>query len=263
VAETFAQSTGRYLGGLLRTPCRLEFESLLPTRFAAGLGDVLHPGCVGLVTWSGQGGSGWIHLDPGLASAVLDRALGGPREEPGPRREFTPLELRLARRITEKLVDRLAVAASSFVPWRPRLESLESDPERLPVVDEAAPVVVLRYHVSLDPVLGTLSVAVPEAAWEDPTPAGREESDPGGEDAARIQDRVQRAVVDVAARLETTRLTLDDLARLTPQSLLHLDPRATASLDVEVQGRRLWRGHLEQRGGMRVVRVTDEVEARR
>lgn len=172
IAETFARAGAGGLGAFLRSPCTLRLLGLRSARteeILAGLPPVV---CASLIRLVPLPGAGLITIDAPLMTSMLTRLLGGPVEEPAAVREFTALDLRIARGVVERLLEDFRRAAATAADFDPRVERIESTPGCLAALEEGDAMVTLRYAVTLHSVEGVLELHVPLAGFTPADPDG-------------------------------------------------------------------------------------------
>jgi flagellar motor switch protein FliM len=211
------------------------------------------------------GGTSLITVDPGLMSSMFTKLLGGPIEEATQVREFTAVELGMARQVIDHLLGHLKTCTEPVVDLHPQVERIETNPAYLNVLDDRETVLNLHYDVGIETVEGTLDFHIPLAAFEPVRTAfdPREHATPAREttvDRFRLERTLQRTEVEVAVRLQAPTTPLAEVAGLVPDAVLRLGHPVSRTVEIEIEGQALWRGLVGQSGEMRAVRIVEPIE---
>ena len=265
---------GRFAGGLealftsrLRAPTDVTVMRLEQVGLMEWVRSLRAPCAVCAFRLADRSGSqGLLDLGPGFALHLVDRVLGGPGDSHSAERPLTTLEETVVGSLVERVLGLLRDAWEEHVPMSPELLGFESNPDALPVAGLADTVLVTSFAVRCLSIEGTLTLAIPMAAFEwflaeeaasrHVHPAPKREQTP--QHRTHVEAALAHALVDVSARFPLALLSARSLATLREGQVVHLGQPADTPVEVLVNGRLHYVGSLGQhrgRVGLRILRT--------
>mgnify|MGYP006283225373 CR=1 len=262
VSESFAKDASLSFSNLLRANADYTFGGMRVNSFAETLSAWENPSCIAVCSMEPLSGVILVHLEARLMFTFFTKLLGGPIEEPTQVRDFTEIEMGLARKVLTKVLEQFSAATDKIHRVVPLLIQIENNPNYLNAFAEAEPVLNLQYTVTLEDVGATMSFVIPLAAF-DPV---REDFDPReGLDIRSAADRLaekQRAhglvggaTATLSARFRSRRIHMNELLSLKPGDVLALEHHVERPLDVDVEGRAMFAGSSGRIGRARAVQI--------
>ena len=262
VSESFAKDASLSFSNLMRGTVDFTFGGMRVNSFGETLSAWENPSCIAVCTMEPLSGVVLVHIEASLMFSIFTKLLGGPIEEPSQVRDFTEIETGMARKVLTKVLEQFSAATDKVHRVVPMLIQIENNPNYLNAFAEAEPVLNLQYSVTMEEVGSTMSFVIPLAAF-DPV---REEFDPReGIDVRNAADRraekekartlVGGASAQVSARFRSRRIRLGDLLALAPGDVLNLEHHVERPLDVDVEGRPMFRGASGRVGRARAVQI--------
>jgi flagellar motor switch protein FliM len=270
VAERFSRCALRSLTNFMRREVDVQFLGVADRRFARYASDLAGSASLHLVHLHPLPGMALIVLDATLVSVIVDGYFGGisvaEREGVPRRREFSAAELRVARRVGEKLLEDLVEA------WRPvtaltgELVQSETSPRFVTQLSPSETLVIARMRVTLGEVGGELHVVFPHALLEP-----IRESLSGGAPADQspreeywgeaLVGSIRSARVELRARLLETDMPLREVLELRAGDVLALD--VPERLPVLVEEVPLFVGAFVSHRGRNAVKIEQRLDGRR
>lgn len=267
VAERFSRCALRSLTHFMRREVDVQFLGVADRRFARYASELSGSASLHLVQLHPLPGTSLVVLDATLVSIIVDGYFGGAsgvaREGEPARREFSVAELRVARRVGEKLLEDLVEAWRPVAQLQGELVQSETSPRFVTSLSPSETLVVARMRVSLGEVGGELHVVFPHTQLEpirDLLSGGvatdlEQREEYWGEALGRS---VRGARVELRARLLETEMPLRDVLELRAGDVLALDvPERMPVLVEEVP---LFMGGFVSHRGRNAVKV-DQVLA--
>lgn len=262
VCEAFTKVSTLGLTNLLRANTSVTFRELRLTSFAEEYGQLENPSCIAVASLSPMAGVALLVVDIGLMFSTFGKLLGGPVEEATVRRDFSEIEMGLARKVLSRVLEHWGTANEKMLELDPRLIQVENNPNYLNVFGDSETVLSLSYNVGVEPVSGALKLIVPMAAFEpvmevfDPK-EGLDLRDPRErqELRGRIGRVLERTGSVVSARFRERDVALAELLSLRPGSVLPLGHHVHSPLTVTVEGRPMFEGIAGEVGQARAVRI--------
>lgn len=264
VSEGFAKDASLSFSNLLRGTADFTFGGMRVSSFGETLSGWENPTCLAVCSMEPLSGVVLLQVEARLMFAFFTKLLGGPVEEPTQVRDFTEIEMGLARKVLTKLLEQFSTATDKVHRVVPLLIQIENNPNYLNAYSESEPVLNLQYTVSIEDVGATLGYVIPLAAF-DPV---REDFDPReGLDVRSAADRaaeklkarglVGGSTATVAARFRSRRIAMGELLSLKAGDTLALEHHVERPLDVDVEGKTLFTGSSGRTGRSRAVQIID------
>ncbi|MBV9826679.1 MAG: flagellar motor switch protein FliM [Alphaproteobacteria bacterium] len=205
-----------------------------------------------------------IELDARLVAAIVESRFGGDGRFPVTiaNREFSPVEQKSMRRVTESILMQLATAWEPVGRFEPEILRQEVNPQfaGFAAVDDT--IVVNEFEVRIERAAGQLVIAIPYSALE---PLRDQLVVDAPEDSAAddlrwqetLRASVAQAGVTLTAELTRIEISVADLVSLQPGNVFEMDRNTTAT--VMANGMPLFRGAWGRRGRTIAVRVDEHL----
>ncbi|GAB4233428.1 MAG: flagellar motor switch protein FliM [Deltaproteobacteria bacterium] len=259
ILDAVAKGVAAHLSGALRREVRVTPSPGYAETSAEFLSRFKGPSCVGLITAENRPGNVFLAVTPFLAYSLIDLMLGGEGKiECIEEKEFSPLELRLVRRILEGITAEVARGWSLFAPLRLRFGKVETNPKLLPSREDPDPLYVASFRLEEDGGLSRdFSVALPfpfvESLNAAPVPETR---DPKTELlSSRILERVRSIPVEVTGILGEAHLPVREILSLKPGDVIATTREVTAPVVLAVDGKPKLAGRPGVSNGRRAVKI--------
>jgi flagellar motor switch protein FliM len=266
LADNVAKAASLYYTNQFRANCMMEFRTIILQTFGEYQSNLPNPTSLTTLTLAPLKGSVLLHLDLALAFAMMKRLFGGPTEAETRLREFTEIELSVARSIVLKLLDLFKAAGARMVAMEPKIVALENNPTYLNVLSPGDSVVTLDFRFHLDNLEGALSFCLPMAAFEPVRalfdPEESSEPRPASEvrrDRELVFDLVQGVPVEAVVKLGDLGLTVERIMQLEVGDLLTLPRAVDAPLALEVDGRPVFLGTAGKVRQQRALKLTQRL----
>jgi flagellar motor switch protein FliM len=225
VHETFARTLSASLSAFLQCEIEagLETTSLLS---AADFQSTLQvPACIISFQLDPLPEPAFLSFDCPAVFGLLELLLGGKLGSGATEaRNLTELEWTLLEEVVRVLVGALGESWKMFHAIEFKVQSLESDPERLPMSDPALQLVKLTFSLRLGEQSGGFQIAVPQTFFETAAaPAEKLADEPAAEDLQRNLALLGEAKVDLEVLLEGPTMEFKDLAGLNAGQVVRFD----------------------------------------
>ena len=245
--EVMARNLAATLSGHLRTivDCKLTtVEQLTYSEFVMSLPN---PTCFNVMTAEPLEGKLVLEINPSIVFPIIDKLLGG-QAGPGsvPEREMTEIERKLFARITDRILTHLR---ETWVPIKKldfAIVQTESNPQLLPIVAPNEVVVLISLEIRMGETSGMLNLCIPYPVIE-PVMAAfstvqswysqRRKGQEIQEATDYLQASLKGAVLEVAAYVAETELSVRELLELAPGQVLVTDKPVAAPLLLTIGGK--------------------------
>jgi len=246
IHETFARSLSPWMSSYFRIPVKVSLESVSQISFDEFTSSLELPSVIVVFYMDPPGDRGIVWMSPELASAILDRSLGGPGRASGKAREFTSIEEGVLRGVMIRVLDILAMAWDQMAKATFSLSNLASGPQFAQVTSGTETVGEINLRIALGDSSGELRLCFPYPLLQPLIPRlaiqrwftkdGDSEKD--AELGEALRERL--AFVEVPVVLEVGRATISvsEFLDLAAGDVIKLDSRYGKDLVVRIGGTR-------------------------
>ncbi|MGI4894701.1 MAG: flagellar motor switch protein FliM [Janthinobacterium lividum] len=240
--EAFCRQWATLLSSTLRTTVQVELDGIQQYSYDEYAASLPMPSVMSVFDPEPLAGAGVLHLDNALVLSCIERMLGGPGAPEQPTRVLTDIEAVLTRGMIERTLVELASSLATLVDLKPRLTSIEQNPQFAQAAAATDVMIVATFHVQveqsggaatlampLDPLSAALSAAELRVASPEELRLRRLMRD-------RLDDHLEHIPVDVSVRLKAAQMRPDEILSLIPGDVLRLPHRAEEPLEVVASG---------------------------
>lgn len=208
-------------------------------------------------------GSGLFVMDAFLVYLIVDYFFGGKGQThvKPEGRDFTPIQLRIVRRLLAHVLPDLEKSWQAVLPVKVEYVRSESNPQFAMVVTASEIVVVVTIQVLLGEAARDFFLVYPYSMLEpikEKLYSGLV-SDQVEQDSAwtaRFREKLEECPLSVSVRLGTATVTLRDVLNFSPGDVILLDQRPGDPLDCYVEGIRKFQGSPGVYRGNHACRIT-------
>jgi flagellar motor switch protein FliM len=182
-----------------------------------------------------------IEVNPNIASALLDRILGGQGVSTAKKEELTEIEKTLLMQFFEKSIHNLQEAWSSVIDIEPVMEEFEENPQFLQLVSPNETVVVVSLTTKIGETSGMINICIPHILLEPIMPklsarhwmqSDKKERDP--EAYQVLTQHVEETTVTAKAMLGESVISIEDFLNLKKDDVIALDQAIQEPLTLQV-----------------------------
>lgn len=262
INDRFASALRVSLFGMLQQHLELHAHGVQMMSLPDYLYSLPQPSSINVMRVSPLRGSAFLVFEAHLVSCIVDSFFGGGRRvvPPKSRASFTAAEQRIVSRLLEVVFKDLAQAWNAVMPLRFSLTSSESNPAYVDAADatDAEIMIVTVFDVRLEGGEGAFHLLLPYSMLEPlrarlTAPIRKGESSTDEAFSASLMSGLAGVDVTLTSTLARAEITLDELMRLAPGSVLRFEMPAEVTLDVE--GVPIYRGVYGNVGDTRAVEV--------
>ena len=263
--ENFVRSVVSSLSAYLRTYLSMSLvsvEQLSYTQFLERLPTTTCMACLGLKPYEG---SAILEINPTLVFPILEILLGGSGKIPiDLQREVTEIEQTLMDGLFRIIVNDLAEAWKTVTTIDFSIQSVNTEPQFLQVMGPNEAILAVSIEVRVGDSIGFMNIAMPSLMIKTmrqkfDRQRSTRRTEPTAEEQARVLDLIRNARVEVDARLLDQQIRTQDLLSLKIGDVLTFDLPADAPIDLVLNGRRLFQGHVVALGKKRGLAVNGPV----
>ncbi len=244
IHETFARSLTPWMSSYFRIPAKASLDSVSQLSFDEFSSSLELPSVTVVFYMEPPGDRGIAWMSPDLASAVLDRCLGGPGLAGGKVRELTGIEEGVLRGVMIRILDMLAMAWEHMAEITFSLGNLASDPQFAQITSGTETVGRIDLGITLGESSGDLRLCFPYPLIQPLIPRlaiekwFRRGSDveKGAESGEALRGRLALVEVPVVLEVGRAAISVSEFLDLKVGDVIKLDSRYGKDLVVRVGG---------------------------
>ncbi len=256
------------LSAALRKVANIGVNSSGPIKFGEFMNSLPLPSCLNILRLEPLRGSAVMVIESKLLYALVDSLFGG-NDVPYTKiegKDFTPIEIKIARRIVMSAIDDLERAWAPVFPLKFNYSRTEINPQFVAVVPPSDVVISTSFDVELEKMSGSIKLVIPYSTLEpikSKLSVGfqNEQLEVDHIWINRIKTQLLGTSVNMSVQLGSAWINLEDLMQLKKGDVIILDRDADKPLDVMVEGMHKFRvvpGVLKGAKAVKVVEVTGE-----
>lgn len=266
--ESYARLLTNYLSGLLSADINIEVASVGQFTYEEFTRSVSSPTLLSVFNYSSQKGSAVLETNPYFLMPLIDLQLGGIGEAPEQLREFTDIELTVARKLVEKILEQLAVIWKDIAKGEIKITSFETNPHLQQLLSPNEIVLVITFSTSvgedakglinlcfpytfLEPLLSKFSVNQFSQIYHEREP----------EDIEALENWLNCANVDISVKIGDGSINIKEFLELRPGDVLILDRRQNQDFDLYIQNQlkfKVQAGTIGKKLAVQVVSLAEE-----
>lgn len=254
------------LSNSLRKMANLSVNSTGPLKFSEFMNSLPLPSCLNILRLDPLRGAAVLVIESKLLYALVDSFFGG-NDVPYTKiegKDFTPIEIKIARRVVLSAIDDLEKAWEPVYPLKIGYSRTEINPQFVAVVPPSDVVIATTFDVELEKVSGTIKIVVPYSTLEpikSKLSVGfqSEQLEVDFIWINRVKEQIAQTMANVGVSLGEAHIQVRDLLNLEAGDIIQLDTDATMPLDVLVEGVPKFRGIPGLLKGNRAIRITESM----
>ncbi|MDH4128221.1 MAG: flagellar motor switch protein FliM, partial [Spirochaetota bacterium] len=240
--ETFARLTTTSLSAQLRTLVHVHVASVDQLTYEEFIRSIPSPTTLGVINMDPLKGSSILEIDPSITFTIIDRLFGGSGEATKMNRELTDIELSVIEGIIVRILGNLRESWSNVIDLRPRLGTIETNPQFAQIVPPNDMVVLITLETKVGDVEGMTNFCIPYITiepiisklsaqyWYSSIRKGATR-----ENFNILKDRLSQMMVDIIAQLGNVEVTMRDVITLQEGDIIKLpNTKITDTLTLKV-----------------------------
>jgi flagellar motor switch protein FliM len=264
--ERMVKNIESYLMSRVRGQVEVRLQSVEQFSFGEFTLSLPTPCCSYITDINGHNGlQGVIDFGSDFAFFLVDRMFGGGSAPTMMQRPLTPLEQDAVRIVADRTAVIVRDVWREVMPIDLDVSGFEASPEILQVCAREDPVLVANIELTATNISSLVMICLPFAALEEYFTSADtrrvSSTTRSGEELRTQRKQTERSLrttnVPVAARLPEFRLSMKDLAHLSPGSVINTGLSANSLLNVTVAGQPRLVATAGRTGGKLAARITD------
>ena len=251
------------LSNSLRRMTNITVTATGPVKFSEFMDSLPLPSCLNILKMDPLRGAAIMVIESKLLYALVDSFLGG-KDVPYAKieKDFTQIEIRIARKIVLMALDDLQNAWEPVYPLKIGYSRTEINPQFVAVVPPSDVVIATTFDVELEKVSGSIKIVIPYATLEpikSKLSVGfqSEQLEVDHIWINRIKEKVMDTSINVHIALGEADIDVSDLIQLQAGDIIQLDSDASSPLEVLIENVAKFRCIPGVLKGQRAVRITE------
>ena len=228
--ETFARLTTTALSAKLRALVEVHVTSVDQLTYEEFIRSIPNPTTLALVNMDPLKGSSILEIDPAITFTIIDRLFGGAGEHYKVSRELTDIELSVIEAVVVNILSNLRESWSTVIDLRPRLGSIETNPQFAQIVPPNEMVMLITLETKIADSEGMINLCVPYITiepiiqklsaqyWFSSIRKGESEAN-----QKVIQGRLENVFVGVSVEIGSVDFTFADVMNLKQHDVVKLN----------------------------------------
>ena len=227
--ETFARLTTTSLSAQLRSLVQVHVASVDQLTYEEFIRSIPNPTTMAVINMDPLKGSAILEIDPAITFSVIDRLFGGKGEGTKVTRELTDIEGSVMEGIIVRILGNMREAWSQVIDLRPRLGTIETNPQFAQIVPPTEMVVLVTLETKVGEVEGMMNFCIPYLTiepiisklsaqyWYSSVRRGTTT-----ENLNILRERLSSIEVDMVAEIGKMNLTMRDVLSLQAGDIIRL-----------------------------------------
>jgi flagellar motor switch protein FliM len=259
--EHFGRNFASSLSAYLRTIAEVRMASLEQVSYSMFVKSLPDPTLFASIGMRPLDANITMELSPSLAFPMIDIILGGPGRPLSENRNLTEIELNIIEGIIKLAMRDLQAAWHPIMEFDFFLEGKGTKTQVFQVVSPAESVIAARLELKIGESSGTMNLCIPAHVLKmlrnkmDQQWSVRRQKTTGNE-AERLFELMKPMPVLLSCEIRGSRLTLDDLLKVSAGDIIELNERVDDPVLLCVGGMEKFVGRIVQRRGKKAFEIS-------
>lgn len=267
IYENFARLLTTTFSTHLRSVVQVELTSIEQLSYDEFTRSLPQPTIMSICDFNPLAGEFILELNPRIGYAIIDRLCGGQGAPPEDTREFTDIEEMVIKKVMDKSLTAFTEAWENVIDLKPRIRSLESNPQFTQIVPSNDMVILATFDSKIAEAQGLINVCIPYIVLEPIVSklnaqywfsSTRDETSQEG--LERLKERLSKAKLPIVANLASTEITVADLLDLQAGDVIKLDQKAQEEAIIKIGQREKFRGRPGVVGSKLALEITSVID---
>ncbi|MDH4261647.1 MAG: flagellar motor switch protein FliM [Spirochaetia bacterium] len=264
--ETFARLTTTALSAKLRSMVGVHVTSVDQLTYEEFIRSIPNPTTLALINMDPLKGSAILEVDPAITFTIIDRLFGGTGEHYKINRELTDIELSVIEGIVVHILGNLREAWSTVIDLRPRLGTIETNPQFAQIVPPNEMVMLITLETKIGESEGMMNLCIPYITiepiiaklsaqyWFSSIRRGESEVN-----MKIIQNRLENVEVEVRVEVGEAMLPFSEFINLEVGETIKLNTRVHDDFTLRVGERPKYKCRPGRVGAHLAVQIGEEI----
>jgi flagellar motor switch protein FliM len=242
INENFSRIISNYLSGYLRSTINIKIASVEQVTYEEFLVSIFSPTLLTIFQMPPLVGSAVLETNHNFTSPAVDLMFGGAGKSSNRVRELTEIEVRVLKKLIQKLLENMALAWSDVFKFDITIESMDSNPQYNQIISPNETVAIITFTAGIANTQSIINLCLPFATLKEAIPnltaqnwfAIQQCAD--ASQAQVVENRLGRVSLDLTACCGETQLTIQEFLQLEEGDVVLLDTVVGENMQLLVEG---------------------------
>lgn len=239
--ENFSRLLQTFLSAHLRTYANIDLYSVDQMSYHEFINSIPNPSIISIVRIPPLKGSIMLEMDPNIAFSIIDRLLGGPGIFTTKIRGLTEIEETIIKKVINKAVELIGETWKHIIEIKPAIDRVETNSQFAQLVAPNETVAILTFATRIGSSEGMINICLPHIVIEPIVPKlsakfwfQSPEKKDVIETKGMIEQRIQKANLQIVAELGNCNLTIRDFLELQVGDVIKLDNQYNKPVNIYI-----------------------------
>lgn len=265
--ETFARLTTTSLSARLRAMVQVHVSSVDQITYEEFIRSIPNPTTLCIINMDPLKGSAILEIDPTITFTIIDRIFGGPGEALNIQRELTDIELAVMEGVVVNILGNLREAWSTVIDLRPRLGTIETNPQFAQIVPPNEMVMLITLEAKVSEQEGMINLCIPYITlepiiqklsaqyWFSSIRRGESELQ-----KQLIQERLEEVTLEISVEIGSTTMSFRQIMELKKGEVIALNTKVSDEFILKIGGRRKYKCRPGRVGSRIAVQLGEAIK---
>ncbi len=242
IHDNFARMLSNYLSGYLRTSVSISIISVDQLTYEDFLVSIPSPTLFTIFEMEPLIGNAVLNFNTNFTFPIIDLLFGGLGRKVNETRNFTDIEIRVLKKIIQKILDNMAFAWADVFEFNPKIENLESNPQFNQIISPNETVAIITLTSDITDNQGIINICLPFITLEKVVSkltarywfAGQEQDDYTST-KDEIKNRLDKVPLTLTAVCGKVDLTVRDFLELSVGDVIPLETGVEDDMNLLVE----------------------------
>ncbi|MGI6452797.1 MAG: flagellar motor switch protein FliM [Syntrophomonadaceae bacterium] len=242
IHDNFSRILSNFLSGYLRSSIHLKVVSVEQLTYEDFLVSIPSPTLLTIFKMSPLNGNALLEFNLNFVFPIIDLLFGGAGSRMNRIRELSEIELRVLRKLNERVLESLSYAWAGVIQIKPEIDSLETNPQFNQIIAPNEIVAIITFSAQIAGNHSTINLCLPFVTlgsvianltaqnWF----SGQQDKEAANNKDAIIQNRIAQVPLDLYACCGECSLTVREFLQLRPGDVVILDKLVNENMELFV-----------------------------
>jgi flagellar motor switch protein FliM len=161
INENFSRILSNFMSGYLRSTINIKIASVEQSTYEEFLLSIISPTLLTLFQMQPLTGNAVIEFSNNFTSPAIDLLFGGIGRKSTRVKELTEIELRVLRKLSQKILDNMALAWSDVFKFNPVIDAMETNPQFNQIISPNETVVIITFNAEIANIQSMINLCLP------------------------------------------------------------------------------------------------------
>ena len=264
VGEAYSKLLTLSLSNYLHIPVSVTLKNVRQAVFEEHTKSIPNPSFINILSLAPIKVPAMMDMELNLALMMIEKLLGSHKLGTEMSREFTTIEMRIARKIVMRMLTDLREAMMRLLEVNVSLTSIEHNPDFTYIMNANDPCILMLFDIEVGEAIGKMSICISlaaldaelgtegPAAFHDIRSAEERHSDSG-----KLSKIVDSTGSDLVVELGSVQMKVEELLDLQPGSIINLRKQVDEAMIVKMGGCPIFRGKMGRYKIKSALRITE------